>query len=330
MIEPVNHDPQTNSFDEAETLFYAERILELANSDYKLLARRLFQQHAVHAQRLLKQEHFNHLRDRADQPDDWSDQKEQMLFRRLKDAAAFNECKEIHDCAHEILLHHDHRADRCPTHHICDEVNEILANNNVHYVEPGEIQINANINATVDFVVESRRSNGGGSPQGNPGFYWTDVLGRRYRGFIKQVDNAQIGDTLKLKITNIPGLTISSKNHVDHILYLEPRVSPGDVIEVELSSLSHTHNSFTFRHHSYDGFLWFKRRGVNKEIFNERTLHAHDRLMVKILYITDEVRRSSRGTITRLGVIKAIPVKRIEETRSPEAHPEIGVATVQG
>ncbi|MDP8245661.1 MAG: hypothetical protein P9L94_16370 [Candidatus Hinthialibacter antarcticus] len=328
MIEPVSTNVTPPAVDEAAALYYAERILELSNLGFYQLAQQRFQTYESCLRSMLSAEVLNSLQERTAKPDDWSAQKEQNLMARMKDAVEFNEHKAVHDCAHEILLHHNHRADRCPTHHICDEVIETLAENNAHFIEPGEIDINTSINAEVEFVVEQRRTGGDGrNPQGNPGFYWTDALNRKFRGFIKQVENINVGDNLKLKVTNVPGLTINSREQSEQILYLEPRVSPGDIIEVKLSSLSHTRNSFTFRHHSYDGFLWFKRRGVNKEIFNERTLRPNERLYVKILYTTNEERRSSKGNITRLGVIKAIPFKRVEEQPSPAERLRIGAAS---
>ena len=328
MIEPVSTNITHPAVDEAAALYYAERILELSNLGFYLLAQQRYQTYESCLRSMLSAEVSKSLQERTAKPDDWSPQKEQNLMARIKDAVEFNEHKAVHDCAHEILLHHNHRADCCPTHHICDEVVEVLSENNTHFIEPGEIDINTSINAEVEFIVEQRRSGSDGrNPQGNPGFYWTDALNRKFRGFIKQVDQVNIGEKLKLKVTNIPGLTINSREQAEQILYLEPRVSPGDIIEVKLSSLSHTRNSFTFRHHSYDGFLWFKRRGVNKEIFNERTLRPNDKLFVKILYTTNEERRSSKGNITRLGVIKAIPFKRVEQQSSPPERLSIGVAS---
>ncbi len=329
MIEPVSPSVSNPSVDEAAALYYAERILELSNLGFYLLAQQRFQTYENCLRSMLSDEVFSSLKQRMAKTDDWSQKKEDNLMARMKDAVEFNEYKAVHDCAHEILLHHNHRADRCPTHYICDEVIEALSENNAMFIEPGEIAINTSINAEVEFIVEQRRSgNDGRNPQGNPGFYWTDALNRKFRGFIKQVDHVNVGEKLKLKVTNIPGLTINSKDQTEQILYLEPRVSPGDIIEVKLSSLSHTQNSFTFRHHSYDGFLWFKRRGVNKEIFNERTLRSNDKLLVKVLYTTNEERRSSKGNITRLGVIKAIPFKRIDQQPSPQERLSIGAASV--
>ncbi|MBZ0254618.1 hypothetical protein K8I31_01060, partial [bacterium] len=232
MIEPVSSQIKNSVVDEAAALYYAERILELSNLGFHILAQRRMQTYESSLRSMLSQEAFQTLKNRISQSDDWTQQKEQNLMARMKDAVEFNEHKAVHDCAHEILLHHDHRADCCPTHFICDEVIEVLSENNAKFIEPGEIDINTSINAEVDFIVEQRRSSGDGrNPQGNPGFYWTDALNRKYRGFIKQVENIRVGDKLKLKVTNVPGLTINSRDQAEQILYLEPRVLPGDVIE---------------------------------------------------------------------------------------------------
>ena len=98
------------------------------------------------------------------------------------------------------------------------------------------------------------------------------------------------------------------------------------MIEIELVSLSHTENSFTFRHHSYDGFLWFKRRGVNKAVFNKSTLRPGDRIIAKVLYTTEEEKRAGNGNITRLGIIKAIPVRKAGQEQSPEDNPNTDAA----
>ena len=289
-------------------LFYAERILEQAEAEYFLMAQQNFQQYRSTLSALLQPQHFAHLAERANQPDQWNEKKENRFQERLKNAWIFSEHKTVHDCAYEILLHHRHTADSCPTHTICDQVNEILAANNAVYIEPDELSLNTFVDAVISFVVDHRRLSATGQQplNGNPGFYLIDAVGKRYRCFVKEVSNSHPGDLLKLKITNIPGLAVANKRTAEPILYLEPRVIPGDIIEVELADLSYTGNSFTFRHYSYDGFLWFKRRGVNKEIFNRNSLHSKDRIIAKVLYTSEEVQKTENRSATRLGIIKAI------------------------
>ncbi|MGI6454468.1 MAG: hypothetical protein ACOX5R_02475 [bacterium] len=311
------------------TLFYLERILEVLEADCILLGREIFRNHQLNFGKILDKELFNHLQERMKTRDIWDEAKERSLLLRLQNAYAFGEHKIVHDLAHEILLHHNHPADSCPTHDICNTVNSILADNNCHYLEPDEIRNNTFINATVAFVVEDRRPKQKDTNvqlKGNPGFYLQDILGNKYRCFVKQVNQARIGDVLSLKITNVPGLTINSSGDVEQIIYLEPRVTPGETIEVELNSLSHTGNSFTFRHHSYDGFLWFKRRGVNKEIFNQNTLVPGNRILARVLYTSEEVKTIHQGKIARLGVIKAIPIRWVDEELTLQEHPETDAA----
>lgn len=313
--------------DDALALFYLERVLEQLEGGYCLLAKRNFRRYEEHFSTMLEAEHFGLLLEKANRKDEWGLDKEKQLAKRLSDAATFMEYKVVHDCCHEILLHHHHRADTCPTHAICDWVTKALAQNNAHYIEPDEVQLNTHVDIEVEFVVEKRRSGDRrGDLKGNPGFHWKDVLGQTYRCFIKQVEDVRVGETIPLKVTNIPGITVNSGAARDPIIYLEPRVEAGELIEIEISSLSYTGNSFTFRHNSYDGFLWFKRRGVNKEIFNERTLRPGDKIVAKVLYTTDEEKRTPSGNITRLGIIKAIPIKRVEEPNSIDLRHESGPA----
>lgn len=311
------------------TLFYLERILEMLDSGCATLAQTTFSRHQSAFSNLLSPEAFQQLLDRVSLQDNWSHQKEKQLYKRLQNAFTFGEHKISHDLAHEILLHHDHLAESCPNHAICDSVNKLLAENNNVYLEPDEIAVNTIVDASISFIVEERKPKQSGfqSLRGNPGFYLQDALGRRYRCFVKQIPDANIGDILSLKVTNIPGLAIAAHGDPEPILYLEPRVNPGEIIEVELASLSHTGNSYTFRYHSYDGFLWFKRRGVNRTIFNEGSLHKGDRIIAKVLYISEEEKRTSDDKVSRLGVIKAIPLRRVGEAPSLAVSPSIGAAT---
>lgn len=311
------------------TLFYLERLLEMLDSGCIVLAQTTFSRHQTAFSELLSPEAFQQLSERVSVRDNWNSQKEKHLYKRLQNAFTFGESKISHDLAHEILLHHDHLAESCPNHAICDSVNKLLANNNNVYLEPDEIAVNTIIDAPISFIVEERKpkQNGFQPLRGNPGFYLQDALGRRYRCFVKQMPEANVGDVLSLKVTNIPGLAIAAHGESEPILYLEPRANPGEIIEIELSSLSHTGNSYTFRYHSYDGFLWFKRRGVNRTIFNENTLRKGDRIIAKVLYISEEEKRTADDKVSRLGVIKAIPLRRGGEAQSLAESPSIGAAT---
>ncbi len=312
---------------EKEVLFYLERVLELVNFGCVKRAQKVFHAYQHDAERLLSSEHYNLLVEKISIEDDWDQEKEIAFWQRLHHAEEFSEYQAVHDIAHEILLHYSHPTESCPTHEIYEKVNRILSRTHAFYLEPDDVRINTFIDAEIDFVVEKRRPNGNGSIElkGNPGFYLTDAMGRKYRCFVKQVEEAKEGQVLPLKITNIPGLSLTSKEGTEPILYLEPRVEPGDMIEVEIASLSHTGNSFTFRHHSYDGFLWFKRRGVNKKIFNEKSLKPKDRVIAKVLY-TSEEEKHKNGKIARLGVVKAIPMHRAEQ--AAEENPDNDAARV--
>ncbi|MBN2329244.1 MAG: hypothetical protein JXR73_19040 [Candidatus Omnitrophica bacterium] len=309
-------------------LFYLERIMEQIESGYALLAKKTYHQYRASFQSMLKPPHINRLDQITSEPNHWDPRQENKWLDRFKNAWEFGEYKTVHDCGKELLLHYecDSKNER---KHLEEEIGDILAANNAFYIEPDSIHINTFINADIDFVVENRKSSNSSahkSLQGNPGFYLEDALGVRYRCFVKQVENATVGDRIKLKITNIPGLSIATSSSREPILYLEPRVAPGDVIDVELGTLSHTENSFTFRRYSYDGFLWFKRRGVNKSLFNKKTLHAGDRVLARILYTTEEEKRASSGNITRLGIIKAVPIKKIMPDEIQQTGPDSGAA----
>lgn len=308
-------------------LFYLERIMEQAEAGYLGLARVNYHRYKKDIHAMLNPNHVKRMEEIANQGNQWTREKELMLWERMNNAWEFSEYKTVHDCGHEILSHYHH----LDKHNLPDylyDLAELLATNNLYYIEPDEIAINTFINARIEFLVEKRKS-----PQhtnkelkGNPGFYLTDSLGRKYRCFIKQVEDVSNGDIIRVKITNLPGLAIANGHGNEPIIYFEPRVTPGELIEIELSSLSHTQNSFTFRHYSYDGFLWFKRRGVNRKAFNKSTLNPKDRIIAKVLYTTEEEKRSDTGNITRLGIIKAIPLDRAEVKSPPAMHPKNGVA----
>lgn len=299
---------------ESKSIYYMERILELLSKGCIAAAKKIFARYHTQFEHLLSHEHFQQMGSRITSPDNWSKDKENQFYTLLHQAQSQNTYEDIHDFTLELLLHLDEPSADSSTQGAYFNLQCILAKNAIRFIEPDEIEINTFIDAKVEFVVENRRSNRESSVmvEGDPGFYLTDAIEQSYRCFIKQVPNAAVGDTLRLKITNIPGLSIHSKPVQEKILYLEPRTEPGDFIEIEVMHESHTGNSFTFRHHSYDGFLWFKRRGVNKKIFNHQNIKPKDRIQAKILYTSEEVKRSNSGQITRLGIIKAVPVKRME------------------
>lgn len=319
---------RTDHDQEKVLLFYLERVLEQVDSGCVHLAHQTFNRYRSHFRAMLKSSHLDRLDQITSVSSPWTPIEEKKFLDRMRNAWEFSEYKTVHDCGHEILIHQSHKQNGNTRTY--DEASEILAANNYHYIEPDSIAINTFINASVSFMVEKRKSqnNTQKTLQGNPGFYLSDALGSQYRCFIKQVDRAEIGEHLRLKITNIPGLAFATPTSKEPIIYLEPRVSPGDIIEIELGTLSHTENSYTFRHHSYDGFLWFKRRGVNKNIFNKETLHSGERVIARVLYTTEEEKRSASGQITRLGIIKAIPLRRIASGMSLEDDPDTDAAKV--
>ncbi len=305
-------DVQDVSFQETNAIFYMERILELVDKQCFAQSKQIFLSYQQAFEDILSANNIKQLHERVFQKDDWSVDKEKQFYQLLQQSQLNLQYKNTHDYAKELLLHISEPSDKSPSQESFERLRALLADNNAHYIEPDEVDINAFIDGTVEFVVENRKTSQTEKPlEGDPGFYLTDANGKSYRCFIKQVSGAKVGDTLNLKITNIPGLTINAKQAKEQIVYLEPRTIPGDLIEVEVMHLSHTGNSFTFRHHSYDGFLWFKRRGVNKELFNAHTIKPKDKILAKVLYTSEEVKRSHKGQITRLGILKAIPVKRL-------------------
>jgi len=307
VVEP---DP----FLESKSIYYMERILELLSKGCMAAAKKVFSRYHSSIEQLLPNEHYKQLCCRITPPDDWSKEKEQHFYLMLSQAQAQPSYIDIHDTAYELLLHLDEPSSDAATQGTYLNLQRILAKNYVHYIEPDEIEINTFMDAQVEFVVENRRAsrNNGVPVEGDPGFYLTDTMRQSYRCFIKQVPHVSVGDTLTLKITNIPGMTINSKSVQEKILYFEPRIEPGEIVELEVMNMSHTGNSFTFRHHSYDGFLWFKRRGVNKKQFNQQNIKPKDRILAKVLYTSEEIKRSHTGQITRLGIVKAVPIKRLD------------------
>jgi hypothetical protein len=292
-------------------LFYLERLMDQLDSGCNYLARNTFFRYKSHFQSLLQPSHIDRLEQNTQQQNSWTRDDELKFLDRMNNAWLFGEHKTVHDCGQEIMLRQNDKTD--VNVELVEQVQNLLASNNAYYIEPDNINVNTFINAKVAFVVGQRKSQSNPTKPlaGNPGFYLRDACGLRYRCFIKQVNNIQEGDEVKLKITNIPGLVFATLNTREPIIYLEPRTTPGETIEVEIGSISHTENSFTFRYHSYDGFLWFKRHGVNKRIFNKFTLRPGDRINARVLYTSEEEKRSSSGNITRLGIIKAIPLRRV-------------------
>ncbi|MDX9753917.1 MAG: hypothetical protein RBU29_08150 [bacterium] len=305
MIQGIYPPNDTDSQTDA-TVFYLERMMDLWEKGYSLMAQDLFSRYQSPFAALLPAEPYRYLAEKALQERPWSPKIEQDYYGRLKNAILFGEWQTVHDCAHEILL--SRKIHPNPDDPLYRKVLLYLAQNNFRYIEPNEIQVNTYIDAPVGFVVEN----------GNPGFRLHDAVGGVYRCFIKDVTDAKVGDVLPLKITNIPGFEINSHHRKETILYVEPRVSPGDFIEVEIASLSHSGNSFTFRHRSYDGFLWIKKRGVNKQQFNPGNLRPKDRVIAKVLYTSDEVKLTAHGSPCRLGLIKAIPIRRMTENSAKE------------
>lgn len=304
---------QQNELSESTYIYYMERILELLKKRCIAQAKSIFEKYHTQIEELLPPDHFKQLCERILPDDDWSIEKEEEFFELLDESSYSRNHVDIHDYAHELLLHIDNPSANTPSQESFDRLNLVLAKNNGCFIEPNEVKINTFIDADVEFVVEKRRAQQDENKElkGNPGFYLRDSLNKSYQCFIKQVSNVEVGDSLKLKITNIPGNEIDSRQSKETIVYLEPRTMPGELIEVEVMNLSHTGNSFTFRHHSYDGFLWFKRRGVNKEQFNVQSIKPKDKILAKVLYTSEEAKYSHRGQITRLGIIKAVPLKRL-------------------
>jgi len=65
---------------------------------------------------------------------------------------------------------------------------------------------------------------------------------------------------------------------------------------------------------------------VNKALFNQSTLRPGERIIAKVLYTTEEEKRASNGNITRLGIIKAIPVRKADQELNPEDNPDTDAA----
>jgi len=196
-VLPYSRTPEEEN---QAVLFYMERILDLTDSGCIQLANNVWERNKAKFQSLLSADHFRRLEEKVNQADDWLAAKEKAYFERLENARIFGEFKSLHNFGREILLHHIHRADECPSHEIVYKVQDRLAVNNVHYIEPDEVAVNTFLDAKIQFIVDQRRSTrqNSRSLEGNPGFYLTDVLGRRYRCFVKQVNHVQVNDILNL------------------------------------------------------------------------------------------------------------------------------------
>lgn len=333
--------------------FYLERLLEQLEGECPLVAQRNFVSNNAIFQEVLSGELFQNLKKRVFSaipshtqltPPDWS---------KLIEALKFGECRYVHDQCHEFLLRNNHLRGHPNADADLRKAQEVLAECRANYIEPDEICINTFINGRIQFVVSERRQNPKPAPstpsshhngngngnnhsshsdismvhlKGDPGFGLVDALGKRYRCFVKNAERAKLDDILALKITNVTLNTILGEHGEETILYLEPRVHTGDLVMVILEDLSYTGNSFTFRLYSYDGFLWFKRRGINKKAFNSETLHPGDCLIVKVLYTSEEPKCQKDGKIQRLGIIKAIPVRRVDKVMV--AGPDTPFATI--
>ena len=309
---------------EGQAAFSLERLLEQLDRECPLVAQRTFVGAHTLFRQVLDTDLLVKLQERVfaavpDENDEFT-----VNWERLSDALNFGEHKLVHDRCSEFLLRHSHLRGHAEADVDLGRAQDLLASCRMNYIEPEEVAVNTFINGQIQFVVSERRgSNGtaardnGGNGQstpmrGDPGFSISDALGRRYRCFVKQVPGAKLEEVLKLKITNVTDITIDGDHGPETVLYLEPRIHSGEQVMVRLDSLSYTGNSFTFRLHRYDGFLWFKRRGVNKEMFNAETLHPGDQVVVQVLYTSEQPKWQSGGRLQRLGIIKAIPLHRVE------------------
>lgn len=324
-------NPQPLDDQSAKAAFHLERLLEQLDGGYPAAAHRTFVTHHAMFRDVLEEELFEALQKRVFSAEPARDEAFALDFARLKDALEFCEYAFVHDQCSEFLLRHSHESGRT-TEKAIQKAEELLAASRMHYLEPDEVRINTAINGRIEFVVSERkiktsstesmprsildvnRQQGGhrDSIPGDPGFTIADTSGRLYRCFVKKVSAATVGDVIHLKITNVTQKTIMGENGEETILYLEPRYHPGEEITVVLDALSYTGNSYTFRLHSYDGFLWFRRRGVNKEKFNTETLRPGDCVVAKILYTSEDPKWQRDGSLQRLGIVKAIPLRRVE------------------
>jgi hypothetical protein len=307
MAEPTPQETKTSR--EAIAVFYLERLMDQLDRQCFLLAHRTFVRHRSDFSLILDESLLDNLQRRVQSEAPKDSGSLSHLIEKVTHAVQFGEYRAAYDFGTEYILANDRPNPSNGHVTALETIRNLLADACWHFLEPDDVQINTFVNAEIGFIVSRRGvSTKTGQPlDGDPGFTWVDAVGQRYRCFVKQVPHVQVGDLLHLKITNVTNTFIhNAAQGKERVIYLEPRVQSGDHIPIEIDSLSHTGNSFTFRLHSYDGFLWFKRRGVNKDLFNERTLQAGDHVLAEVLYTTEEV------SPQRLGLLKAIPIKRLD------------------
>ncbi len=325
MAEPTQKERKSGREDAA--VFYLERLMDQLDRQCFLLAHRTFVRHRSDFSSILEDSLLDNLQKRVQSEVPQEMRSPSEVIEKVTNAVQFGEYRTAYDLATEYLLAHDQPNASNGDLTALETLRDLLAETRRFYVEPDDVQVNTFVNAEVGFVVERRGvcSKTGKPLEGNPGFISVDAVGQRYRCFVKQVPEVKVGDLLRLKVTNVTNTFIDTPNGKERVVYLEPRIQTGDRIAIEINSLSHTGNSFTFRLHSYDGFLWFKRRGVNKQQFNENTLKPGDRVLAEVLYTTEEVKLGSKGMPRRLGLVKAVPIKRLDE--SEDLDPDTDAAT---
>ena len=260
---------------EEVAVFYLERLMDQLDRECFLLAHRTFVRHRNEFLLILDQDLVESLQKRVQ-----SEIPKQMdagkTIEKVTSAVQFGEYRAAFDLGTEYLLAYDQPDVSNTSATTLETIKNLLADARWFHLEPDEIQINSFVNAEIGFVVDRRGicAKTGEPLSGNPGFTWVDCLGQRYRCFVKQVPDANAGDLIKLKITNVTNNFINTSHGKERIIYLEPRVQKGDRIPVEVLSISHNKHSFTFRLHSYDGFLWLRHRSVNRKTFKREISKA--------------------------------------------------------
>jgi hypothetical protein len=304
---------QTSTREEL-AVFYLERLMDQLDRECFLLAHRTFVRHRADFLIILDTELVEGLQRRVQSEVPKELGSPERVVEMVTHAVQFGEYRAAYDIGIEYLLAHDRPNAPNGTLTILETIRNLVADARRFHFEPDDLQLNTAVNTEIGFIVERRGicAKTGQPLSGNPGFTWVDTIGNRYRCFVKQVENAQVGDLLRLKITNITNSFIETAKGKERIVYFEPRVQKGDIVPVEVLSLSHNGHSFTFRLHSYDGFLWLKHRSVNKTVFNEQNVRVGDRVLAEVLYTTEELKVGSKGTPKRLGLVKALPIRRLD------------------
>ncbi|MFH1744228.1 MAG: hypothetical protein ABIH23_34940 [bacterium] len=312
MTKSARQEPKTSR--EEVAVFYLERLMDQLDRQCFLLAHRTFVRHRTDFLMILDENLVDSLQKRVQSEIPQEPDSPNQVIEKVTHAVQFGEYRTAYDLGTEYLLAHDQPDASNGSMKILETIRNLLADARRHYLEPDEVQVNTLVNAEIGFIVDRRGicAKTGQPLSGNPGFTWIDVMGHRYRCFIKQVPDAEVGDLLRLKITNVTNSFIDTSRGREQVVYLEPRVQKGDLVPIEVLSLSHNKHSYTFRLHSYDGFLWLRHRSVNRKKFNEQSLHPGDRILAEVLYTTDEIKMSPTGNPKRLGLIKALPIKRLD------------------